>query len=143
VASSLLDRAPREVVLAAFLAAGRRRDQRRILGCRPGNDRHRLGRRRIALHEGHLIRALVGFAQIVVVELVARPEQPASHQVKIAGIRDRIVVVSDRGAEAARTLRFVGPDHDRNDFLGAAILVFDHLLAGGQGMGVEDVYVVI
>ena len=70
------------------------------------------GRRRLPLRE--VFRDQVGrWLQVVVVELVDRPEQAAGDEVEIARIRDGRVVVAERRAEDLRLAVIgIGPGHD-------------------------------
>src|SRR5947209_19088957 len=83
-----------------------------------------------------LLRAL----QLSLIEFADRPEQTASHQVQIARVADRLVVVAQgRGEHLRLALVDVGPGNHAVARAFLAILAPNRLLAAGQGMGgVED-----
>ena len=121
-----IHRAPREIILAALLAARGDRDERSTrwrgleFGCRRRLRRRALRRvglcgsgLRCGLDESDLVLAGERL-EVFRVQLVARPQQPAGDEIEIARIGDGLVVVADRRAEDARLVRavFIRPsDH--------------------------------
>ena len=83
------------------------------------------------------IRTGVG-SEEVVVELTAGPKEAASDEVEVAWVLNGVVVVTNGGGKGGSALLGVDPGND-----GGTLLSIDVLMAEGEGLGVEDLCVVV